>query len=141
METVRAPSDSSRGLDVGLNVGLDVGLPRVGLGVGLGAGSRTLNSSSSAAPKCIELIAAYNHFSQGRASCQRARMLRRKGLQYIVCSLDTASAQAVSNSDAIRRRIIVLRVARQCLTPFSCRRSWRYWQKCQSKCLSAKASA
>ena len=34
METVRVPSDSSRGLDVGLNVGLDVGL-----GVNLGAGA------------------------------------------------------------------------------------------------------
>ena len=77
MEAVRAPSDSSRGLDVGLNVSLDVGIS-VGLGVGLSAGSRT---GASSGLKCIELIAAYNHFSQGRASCQRARMLRRKGLQ------------------------------------------------------------
>ena len=36
METVRAPSDSSRGLDVGLNVGLDVG---IGVGLGIGASS------------------------------------------------------------------------------------------------------
>ena len=118
METVRAPSDSSRGLDVGLNVGLDVGIG-VGLGVGLGAGSRT---GASSGLKCIELIAAYNHFSQGRASWQRARMLRRKGLQNFVLFLDTAPAQAASKSDATRRRIIVLR---ECLTPYSCRRSWR----------------
>ena len=39
MEAVRAPSDSSRGLNVGLNVGLDVGLPRVGLGVGSDTGA------------------------------------------------------------------------------------------------------
>ena len=37
MDTVRAPSDSSRGLDVGLNVGLD--------GVGLDVGSATGASS------------------------------------------------------------------------------------------------
>ena len=46
MEAVRAPSDSSRGLDVGLNVSLDVGIS-VGLGVGLGAGSRTSGSAKA----------------------------------------------------------------------------------------------
>jgi len=138
MEAVRAPSDSSRGLDVGLNVGLDVGIG-VGLGVGLGAGSRT---GASSGLKCIELIAAYNHFSQGRASWQRARMLRRKGLQYIVCSLDTASAQAVSNSDATRRRIIVLRECRTAMSdPFVVPTLLAILAKCQSKCWSAKASA
>ena len=121
MEAVRAPSDSSRGLDVGLNVSLDVGIS-----VGLGVAVRDLadDVSREAVVDRDRPRVSHRDISVWRerdllsleAAAIGTRDLRDLRVGQCALILDTASAQAASKSDATRRRIIVLR---ECCTAMS----------------------
>ena len=124
MEAVRAPSDSSRGLDVGLNVSLDVGIS-----VGLGVAVRDLadDVSREAVVDRDRPRVSHRDISVWRerdllsleAAAIGTRDLRDLRVGQCALILDTASAQAASKSDATRRRIIVLRECRTAMSdPF-----------------------